>query len=701
MTSETLDTSFTTTENSHVIEGLYGPEESIALQHISIPMECITEGKTREEMESLSSEKESIHLIDKREASESHEELEPPSGEDERNSLVGGSDTSLSGPEVPPMAFLSARHLSFSAPMDSNVDVNSESHEELEPPSDEDKRISLVGRSDTSLCGPEETISFMSGCLLLSSSMDSVDGGRNDFTEKRRDCRRLLSQAFSEGRSESVKKLLKDIKDLSSKDFFLDTFTLQDNGRTCLVKELLKINNNRLEIVHILVSFTAKHGFLEQFLNAACTDEEYEDFFLDKLTSQKTGQNCLMKALLNIDSDTPKIVRTLISSAEKHGFLKQFINAEYTDENYKGQTALHIAIERRQLDIVEYLIEKGAKINVLAQGRFFHPRNKDGGFYFGETPLALAACTNQPDIVDLLMEKEPTCVTMQDSAGNTVLHALVTTAEESEVQNKFLIDMYEKITRGCNHKLEDIRNNDGFSPMQLAAKTGKLEVLKYILSREIKEGENRVLSRRFTDWAYGPVSSYLYDLRDVDTSSKNSVLELVVYNQDIDNRHELLALEPLHTLLHMKWKSFARYMFFMSFLLNFLYNTTFTFLYYDPDEMEALRGRIWRGGVLQLIGQVYTFTWALGLTIQEGITILRFRPSDLKSILTDAWFHLLFFTQALLVITSTICFVIGVQEQLIFIVLAVVLGWINMMYYTRGVRSLGVYSVMLQRHLHH
>ena len=35
------------------------------------------------------------------------------------------------------------------------------------------------------------------------------------------------------------------------------------------------------------------------------------------------------------------------------------------------------------------------------------------------------------------------------------------------------------------------------------------------------------------------------------------------------NRHEMLTLEPLHTLLHMKWKKFAKYMFFLSFCFYF------------------------------------------------------------------------------------------------------------------------------------
>ncbi|XP_066455583.1 transient receptor potential cation channel subfamily V member 3 isoform X3 [Eleutherodactylus coqui] len=441
---------------------------------------------------------------------------------------------------------------------------------------------------------------------------------------------------------------------------------------------------------------------LEEAIDSSSTFTEKvaQDFFMYKLTSKDTGKTCLMKALLNINDNTPEIVCILLSFAEENGFLDRFINAEYTEENYKGQTALNIAIERRQSDLVKCLIKKGANINVRAQGRFFNPKRKHEGFYFGETPLALAACTNQPDVVQLLMENSKTNVTIQDSLGNTVLHALVTVAENSEAQNAFIIRMYDTILRACKNKsLESIENNEGLTPMQLAAKTGKTEILHYILSREIKEKENRVLSRKFTDWAYGPVSSSLYDLQDVDTYSRNSILEIVVYNTRIDNRHELLALEPLHTLLQLKWKKFARYMFFLSFLLSFTYNVILTLVsYYRPrgEQFEA-QYLMLDHGWLQLVGQMFIIICATYLMIKEGVVIFLVRPSDLRSVLSDAWFHVLFFIQAILVIASVFCYLFGVKMYLAFLVLAMALGWANMLYYTRGFQSLGIYSVMIQK----
>lgn len=51
-----------------------------------------------------------------------------------------------------------------------------------------------------------------------------------------------------------------------------------------------------------------------------------------------------------------------------------------------GQTALHIAIERRCKQYVELLVEKGADVHAQARGRFFQPRDEGGYFYFGKDP---------------------------------------------------------------------------------------------------------------------------------------------------------------------------------------------------------------------------------------------------------------------------------------------------------------------------
>lgn len=101
----------------------------------------------------------------------------------------------------------------------------------------------------------------------------------------------------------------------------------------------------------------------------------------------------------------------------------------------------------------------------------------------GELPLSLAACTNQPDIVHYLTENphKKADLRRQDSRGNTVLHALVHIADNTKDNTRFLTKMYDllliksaKLYPDCS--LETVLNNDGMSPLMMAAQLGKIGV---------------------------------------------------------------------------------------------------------------------------------------------------------------------------------------------------------------------------------
>lgn len=101
----------------------------------------------------------------------------------------------------------------------------------------------------------------------------------------------------------------------------------------------------------------------------------------------------------------------------------------------------------------------------------------------GELPLSLAACTNQPHIVNYLTENPHKKADMrrQDSRGNTVLHALVAIADNTRENTKFVTKMYDLLLLKCSRlfpdsNLETVLNNDGLSPLMMAAKTGKIGV---------------------------------------------------------------------------------------------------------------------------------------------------------------------------------------------------------------------------------
>ncbi|XP_038670637.1 transient receptor potential cation channel subfamily V member 4-like isoform X6 [Scyliorhinus canicula] len=346
------------------------------------------------------------------------------------------------------------------------------------------------------------------------------------------------------------------------------------------------------------------------------------------LKDPNTGQTCLMKALLKITNKTEEldqdikmeeIVKKLISFSKKTGDLKVFINAAYTDKIYRGQTSLHIAVERRRYDLVKFLVKNGAAVHAMAKGSFFrNKKHKQCSFYFGGFPLSLAACTNQLDIVTFLIDHgaDPWA---QDRVGNTVLHALVSIAYDTEDSRSFVTEMYDFILMKSTDmepsvNLETITNREGLTPLHLAAHTGKIGIFKHILGREIKQKKYKHLSRKFTEWEYGPVSCSLYDLSGVDTIEENSVLQTIVYS--------------------------SRNM---------------------ATEMMYLR------------------------------------RSNLQSVLMDGFFHVLYFLQSVIVIVfNTLCWA-EVEGSRILLVLALALGWFNVLYYTRGFKLTGIYCVMIKK----
>ncbi|XP_069857875.1 transient receptor potential cation channel subfamily V member 1 [Dipodomys merriami] len=428
------------------------------------------------------------------------------------------------------------------------------------------------------------------------------------------------------------------------------------------------------------------------------TDSEFKD--------PETGKTCLLKAMLNLHNGQNDTISLLLDIAQQTGSLDEFVNASYTDSYYKGQTALHIAIERRNMALVTLLVENGADVQAAANGDFFKKTKGRPGFYFGELPLSLAACTNQLAIVKFLLQNswQPADISARDSVGNTVLHALVEVADNTADNTKFVTSMYNEILiLGAKlHptlKLEELTNKKGLTPLALAASSGKIGVLAYILQREIHEPECRHLSRKFTEWAYGPVHSSLYDLSCIDTCEKNSVLEVIAYSSsETPNRHDMLLVEPLNRLLQDKWDRFVKRIFYFNFFIYCLYMIIFTTAAYyrpvhglPPYEMKNTVGDYFRvtGEILSVSGGVYFFFRGIQYFLQR-------RPS-IKTLFVDSYSEMLFFVQSLFMLASVVLYFCHHKEYVASMVFSLAMGWTNMLYYTRGFQQMGIYAVMIEK----
>uniref|UniRef100_A0A8C7YZF5 Ion transport domain-containing protein n=1 Tax=Oryzias sinensis TaxID=183150 RepID=A0A8C7YZF5_9TELE len=403
---------------------------------------------------------------------------------------------------------------------------------------------------------------------------------------------------------------------------------------------------------------------------------------------ETNGKTALLKALLNLKDGKNDTIKVLLDIAETTQDLEALINASYRDPTYKGQTALHVAIERRSLDLVKLLVQKGADVQAKASGTFFQ---NDGrlGFYFGELPLSLAACTNQPDIVSFLMENPHSRadLTDKDSQGNTVLHVLITVADDTNETTEMISKIYDQILVKHNKigeksqiQLEEIENNQGLTPLKLAAKLGKIGLFRHMLNREFMDEETRLLSRKFTECVYGPVHSSLYDTSSIDTSECNSVLEIIVYGNEIPNRPEMIKLEPLRSLLQDKWERFASKLFLLNFLFYLIYLAILTTVaFYRKDGQPPFPVENRPSDYLRCAGELISVFGAV-----------RFFYKTVRSLKQ-------YFLQAALLLCCTLLYFCGRREYVSLLVLSLALAWMNVLYYTRGSKQLGMYNVMMQR----
>ncbi|KAM9101864.1 transient receptor potential cation channel subfamily V member 4 [Sarcophilus harrisii] len=428
------------------------------------------------------------------------------------------------------------------------------------------------------------------------------------------------------------------------------------------------------------------------------TDEEFRE--------PSTGKTCLPKALLNLSGGRNDTIPVLLDIAERTGNMREFINSPFRDVYYRGQTALHIAIERRCKHYVELLVAQGADVHAQARGRFFQPKDEGGYFYFGELPLSLAACTNQPHIVNYLTENPHKKADMrrQDSRGNTVLHALVAIADNTRENTKFVTKMYDLLLIKCaklfsESNLEAVANNDGLSPLMMAAKTGKIGIFQHIIRREVTDEDARHLSRKFKDWAYGPVYSSLYDLSSLDTcGEESSVLEILVYNSKIENRHEMLAVEPINELLRDKWRKFGAVSFYISVVSYLCAMIIFTLTaYHQPLEGTPPYPYHTTGDHLRLAGEIITLSTGVIFFLSSIKDLFMKKCPGVNSLFIDGSFQLLYFIYSVLVIVSAALYLAGIEAYLAVMVFALVLGWMNALYFTRGLKLTGTYSIMIQK----
>ncbi|KAL4687669.1 hypothetical protein H8959_019797 [Pygathrix nigripes] len=410
------------------------------------------------------------------------------------------------------------------------------------------------------------------------------------------------------------------------------------------------------------------------------TDSEY--------TEGSTGKTCLMKAVLNLKDGVNACILPLLQIDRDSGNPQPLVNAQC-------HSTLHMAIEKRSLQCVKLLVENGANVHAQACGRFFQ-KGQGTCFYFGELPLSLAACTKQWDVVSYLLENphQPASLQATDSQGNTVLHALVMISDNSAENIALVTSMYDGLlqagARLCpTMQLEDICNRQDLTPLKLLPRRARS---RHILQREFSGPSH--LSQKFTEWCYGPVRVSLYDLASVDSCGENSVLEIIAFHCKSPHQHRMVVLEPLNKLLQAKWDLLIP-RFFLNFLCNLIYMFIFTAVaYHQPALKKARAGEV--GNSMLLAGHIFILLGGIYLLVGQLRYFWR-RHLFIWISFIDSYFEILFLFQSLLTVLSQVLCFLAIEWYLPLLVSVLVLGWLNLLYYTHGFQHTGFYSVMIQK----
>ncbi|KAI6216082.1 Transient receptor potential cation channel subfamily V member 6 [Aphelenchoides besseyi] len=206
-------------------------------------------------------------------------------------------------------------------------------------------------------------------------------------------------------------------------------------------------------------------------------DAKYREVIWKLEERGSMGENlvgcCLMqggvmhnKLAIRMFEQYPKLINDIFISEDYYGelLLHDLL------KSFSGLSPLHQAIVNEEPWMVSYLLHNGADINQRCYGAHFCPDDQVSSrtdslehekMYFGEYPLAFAACTNQEDCYRILRanKADPNC---QDTNGNTVLH--MTVIHEN-------LTMFQ-LAYATGARLQ-IMNKQNLTPLTLAAKMAK------------------------------------------------------------------------------------------------------------------------------------------------------------------------------------------------------------------------------------
>eukprot|EP00066_Takifugu_rubripes_P014870 XP_011604136.1 PREDICTED: transient receptor potential cation channel, subfamily V, member 6 isoform X1 [Takifugu rubripes] len=408
------------------------------------------------------------------------------------------------------------------------------------------------------------------------------------------------------------------------------------------------------------------------------------------------GETALHVAVMNDNLDAAVV---LMEGAP------ELINEPMTSELFQGVTPLHIAVVNQNINLVQHLISRGGDAATPRVTGLYFRKRIGGLIYYGEHILSFAACAGNEDIISLIIDAGAS-TRVQDYRGNTVLHVLVLQPNKTIACQAMDLIMARDAELDQSVPLDMVPNSRGLTPFKLAAKEGNRVAFQHLVNK-----------RRVVQWSLGPLTSYLYDLTEIDSWADGmSVLELIVASQQKEARG-ILELTPVMQLVSLKWNLYGKHYFRLLLLLYLLYIGTFTLCCtyrplkdisenYTKSELDHTirvqktlqESYVTREDSLRLVGEVISVLGALVILLLEIPDIIRVGAKRyFGQTALGGPFHVILISYASLVVLLCVFRACEVQGEAVVMALSLVLGWSNVMFFARGFEMLGPYVIMIQK----
>ena len=429
----------------------------------------------------------------------------------------------------------------------------------------------------------------------------------------------------------------------------------------------------------------------------------------------------------------------------------ELILAKYETQDYHNQTGLHVAVANGNTTIVEKLLqtlephERRVLINTVADGQYFRTQHPHG-----QLCLTAAAWAGNCEVIKLLVQNGGQ-LALKDYFGNTLLHSIILQSAahpdkndylklfdsvwdstllwaeqmQYETQNKQQMELEQRQMQiNLFRELLTIRNNDGYTPLALATvKGGTLFEHMINLEKIYKIPQNKL----------GSIAWVTYDVTDItsfsqDSYNKFSVLHILAHSSQRLSRRatldeeeqDFLDMEPMKAILECKWAVY-RWTYILWLAIHLSYMIIFTAVTAEANsapnltEVELdLRLGIEHSHVH--VGYAIFLILPLAYLILETLDVFGNRPYRIHMMSNQNYAkRIIKNVQSEWTITGNgpyrlVCVMFSCftlqwfslyamrdPKQDMALAMSLLLGWIFVLFFTRGCRVTCRFSIMIQK----